>query len=148
MSFEFCISFCEKNIIRIDLRRLLKLNKYLYLQVSNVQLKFDLKSTGLQDWDKKILAKPEKFQVEVVYTSPEEFLRIIDYKRFAVDKQKVKKFTEVIRDTGVLPTPTIIYGNGLKHSPTFHDGQHRALALKELGVHKMPVLQIIPKKKA
>jgi hypothetical protein len=110
---------------------------------SVISPKFNLKSTGREDWDKEILGDPKRFQVKIIKMTPDEFLDKTMSYRYKIDKEKVNKFTREITNNSILPTPTILWGSqGEKGKSAFHDGSHRVLALKNLGIKNFPVLQI------
>jgi hypothetical protein len=114
-------------------------------------IKFNLLSTGREDWDRDLNIQTDgkdRYHRHVDYMSPEEFLERVQSKRFQTDYDKVKKYRDEIinSDSTVLPTPTMWFSNRDQHdsglSPSWHDGSHRALALKELGVNKIPVMVV------
>jgi hypothetical protein len=106
-------------------------------------LKFNLKDCGKEDWNKKILGDSERFSTKIVYMSPDEFLDKVDYKRYKNDPEHVEEIKNSINSNTVLPTPIIIWGPmGDRYKSAFHDGQHRVMALKQLGIREIPVIEV------
>lgn len=109
---------------------------------------FNLNTTGRKDWDTDLKKYKGDFKQSIQYMSPDEFLNRVNFKRFTIDSVKVKDYVESFKKGAKnVPTPTMWfqnqyqYGKGL--SPAFHDGSHRALALKEIGIENIPVKIII-----
>jgi len=108
----------------------------------NYQIKFDLSTIGRNDWDKEILSNKDDFVIKLSYMSPDEFLDKTDASRYLVDQAKLDKIKSTL-GTKALPALIIIWGaGGDKHKSAFHDGQHRAIALKMLGITRIPVYQV------
>jgi hypothetical protein len=111
------------------------------------EVNFDTSSTGRKDFD-QYLEMPDRFKVHIMYMTPDEFLELVDARRFKVDQAKVDAYYKSIMSQKI-PAPSFIYSqfksfkgnkNRIVH---FHDGQHRVLALKKAGFkRKMPVLAI------
>ena len=116
-----------------------------------IQPQFDLSTTGRSDWDKGIAEQQDRFEVEVEWMSPQQFLKIARFDRYQTDPNKVKQFEKSITNESILPTPclwfttTKAFFQKRKLASQFHDGQHRVMALQNLGVTKIPVLQIFEK---
>lgn len=111
----------------------------------NFNIKFNLKDLGRDDWNK--IFKDSDFMTKIEYMSPEEFLDRCDYKRYIFDIKKVSEIKKSIIKNTVLPIPSLWFDNeSQKNSKfkksNFHDGQHRVLALQELGVKKIPVMMV------
>ncbi len=106
------------------------------------EVKFDTESTGREDWD-VMLENKEDFDVEIRMLTPDEFLELIDYKRFSFDKTKVDSIANDIKTSTntILPAPAVVVNKvGSSEFYPFHDGQHRMLALKQLEfTDKVPV---------
>lgn len=109
------------------------------------EVEFDLGSTGRSDWDETLKEEGPRFKTKVVHMTPDEYLVRVNHKRHLIDQDKVERYAKQLRGS-VIPTPTMwfvskyAYDSGLGSS--WHDGTHRALALKRLGVTEMPVLAI------
>lgn len=105
---------------------------------------FDLESTGNEDWDRIIKNDDGQFTQRIVEMTPDEFLNRVQWDRFEVDQSKVKRYIVEFRrrDTNI-PAPTMWFQDKFQYkngfSPTWHDGSHRMLALKKIGIEKVPV---------
>ena len=110
-------------------------------------IKFNLKSTGRDDWDSDLKKHSKDFSQEIVYMSPDEFLKRVRFDRFTVDSNKVDSYIESLKNSSNVPTPTMWFQDQYQYdkglSPSWHDGSHRVLALKELGIKKIPVKIVI-----
>lgn len=110
-------------------------------------IKFDLKSTGRDDWDSDLKKHSKDFSQEIVYMSPDDFLKRVRFDRFTVDSNKVDSYIESLKNSSNVPTPTMWFQDRYQYdkglSPSWHDGSHRVLALKELGIKKIPVKIVI-----
>jgi hypothetical protein len=107
-------------------------------------LTFDTTKTGRADWDK--LLTDGSHRVKLVYMSPDEYLERTQSWRYTLDQKKVDAILRSLGDGTVLPTPVMVWDNdtaAAKHPSSFHDGQHRVAALKQLGLSRIPVLQLI-----
>lgn len=106
-------------------------------------VKFDLKSTGRDDWDSELKKHSGDFNQEIVYMSPDEFLKRVRFDRFTVDSGKVNSYLGSFKKGATMPTPTMWFQDQFQYekglAPSWHDGSHRVLALKELGVKKIPI---------
>ena len=107
-------------------------------------VKFDTKSTGRDDWDKDLKKSGDIFTQFEVNMSPDEFLKRVQADRFKQDPAKIKKYaSQFKRGAKDVPTPTMWFMNKFQWesglAPSFHDGSHRVLALKEIGVKEIPV---------
>jgi len=107
-------------------------------------VKFDNKSTGRDDWDKDLKKSGDRFTQFEVNMSPDEFLKRVQADRFKQDPTKIKKYaSQFKRGAKDVPTPTMWFMNKFQWekglAPSFHDGSHRVLALKEIGVKEIPV---------
>jgi hypothetical protein len=104
-------------------------------------LKFDLNKTGRKDYDE--LLNNKDFKTRIVYMSPEDFLYKVDYKRYIINWDNVERIKNSINSNTIFPTPTIIWGSGGdQNKSSWHDGTHRVLALKALGIKEIPVIEI------
>lgn len=110
-------------------------------------IKFDLKSTGRDDWDSDLKKHSKDFSQEIIYMSPDDFLKRVRFDRFTVDSNKVDSYIESLKNSSNVPTPTMWFQDQYQYdkdlAPSWHDGSHRVLALKELGIKKIPVKIII-----
>jgi len=117
------------------------------------------KTTGMPYYD-EMLAKPEYFReqkgriAKVTYMSPDEYLRksyelhrekarehgkdftFEEYMSGAVYPELVNEYTDKMRKGEEFPMPVIDYALGDQ------EGRHRAVAAKELGIKKIPVMEI------
>jgi hypothetical protein len=114
-------------------------------------VKFDTESTGRDDWDKDLKKSGDRFTQFEVNMSPDEFLKRVQADRFKQDPTKIKKYAgQFKRGAKDVPTPTMWFMNKFQWerglAPSFHDGSHRVLALKEIGIKEIPV-KIIHEKK-
>ena len=105
---------------------------------------FNTKSTGRDDWDKDLKKHGSEFTQFEVNMTPDEFLKRVQADRFKQDSAKIKKYaSQFKRGAKDVPTPTMWFMNKFQYerglSPSFHDGSHRVLALKEIGVKEIPV---------
>jgi len=112
--------------------------------VLDESVKFDTKSTGREDWDKDLKKHAGEFTQFEVNMSPDEFLKRVQADRFKQDSAKIKKYaSQFKRGAKDVPTPTMWFMNKFQYekglAPSFHDGSHRVLALKEIGVEEIPV---------
>ncbi len=105
---------------------------------------FDTEYTGRSDWDEILKHESDKFHKEIIYMSPDQFLERVRYKRFKTDYDKVKEYTNTISSAKKLPTPIMWFMSKFQYeqgfAPSWHDGNHRVLALKELGIKEIPVI--------
>jgi hypothetical protein len=112
-------------------------------------VRFNLRSTGRADWDTGMLGDPERFEVKVVDMTPDEFLRQANWDRHPVRDDNVREIEQsILAGHTEIPTPTLVYSMGRPGSrpgikASFGDGSHRALAMKNLGVRKIKVLQVV-----
>lgn len=107
-------------------------------------VKFDTKTTGRDDWDKDLKKGGDRFTQFEVNMTPDEFLKRVQADRFKQDPAKIKKYaSQFKRGAKDVPTPTMWFMNKFQYekglAPSFHDGSHRVLALKEIGVKEIPV---------
>jgi len=112
------------------------------------EIQFDTTSTGREDWDERVLGKPDRFEVTVLEMTPDEWLELVEHWRWSKDDDKIAAIADSIKDGGTLPTPTLLYSYGPpedEYPVSFIDGLHRTLAMKSLGVEKMKVLSIVDK---
>ena len=107
-------------------------------------ISFDTSTTGREDWDDDLKKHGSEFTQIVIDMSPDEFLQQVQYHRFKVDNTKVDKYIkEFKRNAKDVPAPTMWFMNKFQYdkglAPSFHDGSHRMLALKKVGIKKVPV---------
>jgi len=88
----------------------------------------------------KGLNEGHKSREKVVMVSPDEFLRLVD-ELSTVGKGEIDTLVEVAKTKGFDSTPVITFTHDGKGTATIsgHEGRHRMLALKELGVKQVPV---------
>lgn len=108
------------------------------------QISFNLNLTGRDDWDKYLKDNENQFTSKIEYMTPDTFLNRVRYQNFIIDQNKINKFFNLFLNKKVkIPTPSMWFMDEFQykkgHSPSFHDGTHRVLALKQLGFHKIPV---------
>lgn len=110
----------------------------------NKRITFDTETTGRKDWDDDLAKYGSDFTQILVNMKPSDFLKRVQYHRFEINRDKVSRYVEEF-SKGIrnIPVPTMWfldkfqYDNGF--APSFHDGSHRMLALRELGIKKVPV---------
>jgi hypothetical protein len=110
----------------------------------NESVKFNSQSTGREDWDSELKKSGDDFtQIEVQMT-PDEFLKRVQADRFIQDPEKIEQYTKKFKKGAKnVPTPTMWFQDKFQYdkglAPTWHDGSHRVLALKSVGINKIPV---------
>jgi len=102
-------------------------------------LKYKVVSTN-KNFPIKELKKIYDWKIEKM--SPTDFLDYSDFERYQVDYKKVTDFVNKIYNGGtVIPIPILIFKDKDKKLKTsFHDGTHRVLALKKIGLSQIEVL--------
>ena len=105
---------------------------------------FDTSTTGRKDWDDDLKKHGSRFTQIVIDMSPDEFLKRVQHHRFKVDDAKVEVYIkEFQKNAKDVPAPTMWFNDKFQYdkglAPSFHDGSHRMLALKKVGVKKVPV---------
>lgn len=110
----------------------------------NESVSFNNKSTGRDDWDADLKKSGDEFTQFEVEMSPDEFLKRVRADRFTQDSQKIEQYAQQFkRGAKGVPIPTMWFNDKFQYekglAPGFHDGSHRVLALKQIGVKKIPV---------
>lgn len=110
----------------------------------NESVSFNNKSTGRDDWDKILKKSGDDFIQFEVQMTPDEFLKKVQADRFTQDIKKIEQYAQQFKKGAKsVPTPTMWFQDEFQWkrglSPTWHDGSHRVLALKQIGVKKIPV---------
>jgi hypothetical protein len=119
-------------------------NLYTFEEFLNEVVSFNNKSTGRDDWDTSLKMNRDDFTQFEVEMTPDEFLKRVQAHRFTQDKEKVERYAlQFKRGAKGVPMPTMWFQDKFQWerglSPTWHDGSHRVLALKQIGVRKIPV---------
>lgn len=114
---------------------------------------FDMSTTGMSMYDNFLNEKDAKYMKynkkklgEVVYMSPDEYIKRCAYDIFeksdlsgtlnAVNNELVDTYANMMKDGTKFPIPVLNYA---EHE---QEGRHRAMAAKKLGINKIPVLMI------
>lgn len=103
---------------------------------------FNTKSTGREDWDKDLKKHGDEFTQFEIQMSPDDYLKRVQAHRFTQDATKIEKYaSEFKKGAKNIPTPTMWFSDKFQYeqgfSPSFHDGTHRVLALKKIGIKKI-----------
>ena len=111
---------------------------------TNESVSFNNKSTGRDDWDADLKKSGDEFTQFEVEMSPDEFLKRVRADRFTQDPEKIEQYAQQFkRGAKGVPIPTMWFNDKFQYekglAPGFHDGSHRVLALKQIGVKKIPV---------